>query len=132
MNKDITSCLSEIKKQEEILLNKIRSVLDSIIAELKKSKNIGKVLSKSPRVISVSLKDIREEHNMNLSPEYFDSQFQVECVAKKLKDVTSICAARDIISKIVEDGVIIINKNKIPVNNSVMANLEKVLKLLNS
>ena len=121
--KSIKQNIADIK--EDLLLKKVKDLLDSIITNLKKSKNLGKTISKDPRIITVSLKEVQSLGAFNLSPEYYDSGYQIELISKKIKDLTTIRETRDLISKIIDEKRIIINKDKTPINDIVLNNLKK-------
>ena len=130
--KNIKQNIADIKKQEDLFLKKVKDLLDSIIMTLKKSKNLGKTISKDPHIITVSLKEVQSLGSFNLSAEYYDSGYQIELISKKIKDLTTIRETRDVISKIIDEKRIIINKDKTPINDIVLNNLKKILTLLDS
>jgi hypothetical protein len=130
--KNIKQNIVDIKKQEDLLLKKVKDLLDSIITTLKKSKNLGKTISKDPHIITVSLKDVQSLGSFNLSAEYYDSEYQIGLISKKIKDLTTIRETRDVISKIIDEKRITINKEKTPINDIVLNNLKKILVLLDS
>ena len=130
--KNIKQNIVDIKKQEDLLLKKVKDLLDSIIMTLKKSKNLGKTISKDPHIITVSLKEVQSLGSFNLSAEYYDSGYQIELISKKIKALTTIRETRDVISKIIDEKRITINKEKTPINDIVLNNLKKILVLLDS
>lgn len=130
--KSIKQNIADIKKQEDLLLKKVKGLLDSIITTLKKSKNLGKTISKDPHIITVSLKEVQSLGSFNLSAEYYDSEYQIGLISKKIKDLTTIRETRDVISKIIDEKRITINKEKTPINDIVLNNLKKILVLLDS
>ena len=130
--KNIKQNIIDIKKQEDLLLKKVKDLLDSIVTSLKKSKNLGKTISKEPHIIKVSLKEVQSLGAFNLSPEYYNSEYQIDLISKKIKDLTTIRETRDVISKIIDEKRITINKEKTPINDIVMNNLKKILAQLDS
>ena len=130
--KNIKQNIVDIKKQEDLMLKKVKDLLDSIITTLKKSKNLGKTISKDPHIITVSLKEVQSLGSFNLSAEYYDSENQIGLISKKIKDLTTIRETRDVISKIIDEKRITINKEKTPINDIVLNNLKKILVLLDS
>lgn len=130
--RNIKEKVKNIKNKEDQLLKEVKDLLLIITKNLKKSKNLGKNISKNPNIITVSLKEVQSLGAFNLSAEYYDSEYQINLISEKIKNLTTIREIRDVISKIIDEKRITINKNKTPINENVLNNLKKILVLLDS